>query len=343
MTKIQFTILCCVLAVGLSFCAKGEEEQVPKREKEQILMPQIVGEWWQVAGNPMDHKYATQRQEPVDFAVWQAADGTWQIWSCMRKTSAGGEEGKTRFFYRWEGQHLTDTDWKPMGIAMDGDPALGETPGGLQAPHVVKVGETYHMFYGDWVNICHATSEDGKEFTRVIQANGKTGMFNEGSDNGTRDVMLLLHNNLWYAYYTGRTEGTGKVWVRTTPDFENWSESTIVSFGGRVGTGTGASECPHVVSPGDDYFYLFKTQTYGRYDRANDDLRNRGVPQTSVYRSRDPMNFGVNDDEGYFLGTLVVAAPEVVLYEGQYYIFALNTGSLDGLRCARLDWVNKSN
>ena len=88
--------------------------------------PQIEGPWWQVAGNPMDHKYATAKQEPVDFALWQAADGTWQLWSCLRNTTAGGQGGLTRFFYRWEGKRLTDADWRPLGIAMEADPALGE-------------------------------------------------------------------------------------------------------------------------------------------------------------------------------------------------------------------------
>lgn len=315
-------------------------------KKKQAFMPQIEGKWWQVTDNPMDHKYATERQEPVDFAVWQAADGTWQMWSCFRKTTAGGEDGRTRFFYRWEGKHPTETDWKPMGIAMDADPSLGETPGGLQAPHVIKVGDIYHMFYGDWVNICHATSKDGKKFMRVIQENGKTGMFTEGPEAHTRDVMLLRHDNLWYAYYTARTEGTGKVltgqvFVRTTTDFKNWSESEIVSFGGQSGTGSGSSECPHVVKLGENDFYLFKTQTYGRYDREKDDIRNRGVPQTSVYHSKDPKMFGIDQDEEYFLGHLPVAAPEIVLYEGQYYIFALKQGSLEGMRCAKLKWVEK--
>ena len=77
---------------------------------ESILLPQIDGQWWHVAGNPMDNKYATERQESVDFAIWQAADGTWQLWSCIRSTTAGGKNGKTRFFYRWEGQNLTDTN-----------------------------------------------------------------------------------------------------------------------------------------------------------------------------------------------------------------------------------------
>ncbi len=335
---IKPVLLCFV--VLLCFACQSVEEEVA------MLMPEIDGEWWEVTGNPMDHIYATERQEPVDFAVWQADDGTWQMWSCFRKTTAGGESGKTRFFYRWEGRHPTDTAWKPLGLAMDADPELGETPGGLQAPHVVKIGDVYHMFYGDWVNICHAVSKDGKNFDRVIQENGKTGMFSEGPDAHTRDVMLLQHQGLWYAYYKGRTDHrgdglTGKVWVRTTTDFVTWSDSEIVSFGGQSGTGNGSSECPFVVKLGEEDFYLFKTQTYGPYDRENDDIRNRGVPQCSVYHSKNPKMFGIDQDEDYFLGHLPVAAPEIVLYEGQYYIFALKQGSLEGMRCAKLKWVEK--
>jgi len=46
----------------------------------QVLIPQIDGQWWQVAGSPMEHKYATRKQQPVDFVIWQVADGTWQLW-----------------------------------------------------------------------------------------------------------------------------------------------------------------------------------------------------------------------------------------------------------------------
>ncbi len=35
---------------------------------------------------------------PVDFAVWQVADGTWQMWSCFRKTTAGGRKAERGFF-----------------------------------------------------------------------------------------------------------------------------------------------------------------------------------------------------------------------------------------------------
>jgi len=324
-------LLSCILVLSVTTHAREK----PK----QVLIPQIDGKWWQVAGNPMDHRYATQRQEPVDFAIWQAADGTWQLWSCIRHTTAGGKNGKTRFFYRWEGQHLTDTNYKPMGIAMEADPSLGETPGGLQAPHVVKVGDTYHIFYGDWVNICHATSKDGKNFTRVIQENGKTGMFSEGLGNGTRDVMLVPHAGKWFAYYTAYPNRQGMVYVRTTRDFKNWSESKVVAFGGQAGTGPSSAECPYVVKLGPEDFYLFRTQTYGPHKRGR--IRNRGAPQTSVYHSNDPTTFGINQDEKYFVCSLPVAAPEIIYYRGQSYIAALNQGALDGIRIAKLKWVKK--
>src|SRR5262245_20831769 len=69
--------------------------------------PQIFGEWWQVAGDPDLGDLSNPKQQPVDFAVWQASDGTWQLWSCIRNTK---ETGRTRLFYRWEGAKLTDSN-----------------------------------------------------------------------------------------------------------------------------------------------------------------------------------------------------------------------------------------
>ncbi len=301
---------------------------------ESILVPQIEGEWWQVAGNPMDHKYATERQEPVDFAVWQAADGTWQLWSCIRSTTAGGKNGKTRFFYRWEGQNLTDTDWKPMGIAMDADPSVGETPGGLQAPHVIKIGKTYHMFYGDWVNICHATSKDGKNFTRVLGKNGKTGMFNEGDGEHARDPMILEVGNRHHCYYTAHSMRSpasnhrGVNYCRISTDLQNWGPSKIVAEGSVYGKGPYCAECPHVVYlPESKRYYLFNTQRYGRRQH------------TTVFRSAEALHFGINDNR-FEVTTLPVAAPETILYDGRYYIASLMP-SLEGIQIARLKWVKE--
>jgi len=301
---------------------------------EPILVPVIDGPWWQVADSPMDHKYATEKQQPVDFAVWQAADGTWQLWSCIRHTTAGGPQGNTRFFYRWEGKNLTDTHWKAMGIAMEGDPSLGEAPGGLQAPHVIKIDQTYHMFYGDWVNICRATSKDGKSFTRVIGKNGKTGMFHEGNGEHARDPMILKVGDRYHCYYTAHSirspakNHRGVNYCRISTDLQNWGPSTIVAEGSAYGKGPYCAECPHVVYlPESKHYYLFNTQRYGRRQHA------------TVFRSTDPLRFGINDNR-LEVATLSVAAPEIILYEGKYYIASLMP-SLKGIHIARLKWVIK--
>jgi hypothetical protein len=285
------------------------------------LMPFVDGDWWQVAGDPDLGKYTTADQQPVDFAVWQAADGTWQLWSCIRKTSCGG---KNRLFHGWEGKNITDANWQPMGIKMEADAKYGETPGGLQAPHVVKQGDTYCMLYGDWDNICLATGKDGKNFERYVLPSGKTGLFTEEPGANTRDVMALRIGDLWYAYYTAYPNRQGVDYCRTSPDLKRWSDSTPVAFGGRAGVSPYDAECPYVVKHKDNY-YLFRTQKYGKEAR------------TSVYCSDDPMNFGINQDRIYFVCELPVAAPEIVQIDGQDYVAAL-LPNLKGIQIAKLGW-----
>ena len=306
---------------------------------ESPAVPQIDGPWWSITGNPDLGKYTTERQEPVDFGVWQAADGTWQLWSCIRHTKAGE---RTRLFYRWETTDLTDADWTPKGISMEADPSLGETSGGLQAPYVFNECGTYFMFYGGWDRICLATSKDGKEFTRVKNDKGQPDLFT-GPYRNSRDAMVLIENGLYYCYYTGHTAPDKSLMVngqrvvqpfhcavfcRTSADKQNWSEPFIVSAGGSPASKDrwygGDSECPFVLKR-NGYYYLFRNQQYGA---AN---------LNTQYASRDPHNFGVDHDR-FMIGTLPVAAPEIVTHEGQDYIVALKT-TLDGIRMARLKWV----
>ena len=129
----------------------------------------------------------------------------------------------------------------------------------------------------------------------------------------------------WHCYYTAYPNKEGAVYCRTSADLAVWSESKKVAFGGAAGTNPYSAECPFVVHrPQEKRYYLFRTQRYG----AN--------AQTTVYASPDPLDFGVNDDR-YRLGTLPVAAPEIVEHEGQTYIASL-LPSLKGIRLARLAW-----
>ena len=101
----------------------------------------------------------------------------------------------------------------------------------------------------------------------------------------------------------------------------------MVSAGGTpatLGAWFGAdAECPFVVQR-DEMFYLFRNQFYGA-----------GSLNTQ-YASPNPLDFGVGDDRCR-IGTLPVAAPELIRSGDRWYIAALNPG-LDGIRIARLDW-----
>jgi hypothetical protein len=284
----------------------------------------VLTEFWHIAGNPNLGAYDNgMSQQPVDFGIWQAVDGTWQLWSCIRNTNVGGN---TRLFYRWEAPAINTANWRDVGIAMVADTTVGETAGGLQAPHVVRVGDTWHMVYGDWDDICHATSTDGKNFQRVVQPTGMTAMFGEGPGMSTRDPMLFVAGqNDYRVYYTA---GEGADYARVSTDLMNWSAPGIVARGGQAGLGSTAAECPFVVQPvaGGDYF-LFRTQRYG------------ADAQTSVYRSPNPFDFGIDHDQ-YLIGTLPIAAPEIVHYGGQWFIAALRP-DLQGIDLALLKWQHE--
>ena len=286
-------------------------------------IPVIAGPWRSIAGNPNLGAFTRTNQQPVDFAIWQAADGTWQLVSCIRHTGCGGH---TRLLYRWEGESLEARGWTPKGIFMQAKPEFGEQVGGLQAPHVVRVGPTFFMAYGDWVSICFATGTDGKTFKRMIQPGGQTGVFSEGPKANTRDAMLIRIGAKWHCYYTGYTQEHGYVYCRTASALDDyqWDPSCVVAYGGKPGNNKYSSECPHVVELTGGEFYLFRTQRYGRN------------AQTSVYHSRNPFYFGIDDDRG-FVCTLPVAAPEIIRHEGKFYIAALKP-ELNGIQIAPLEW-----
>jgi hypothetical protein len=69
------------------------------RADDAPLLPKLDDRWWTIANSPDLGELTSDKQQPVDSAVWQAADGSWQLWSCVRGMK---ERGKTRLFYRWD-------------------------------------------------------------------------------------------------------------------------------------------------------------------------------------------------------------------------------------------------
>lgn len=296
-------------------------------------IPVIDSEWWNITKNPDLGNYTSPKQEPVDFGIWQAADGSWQLWSCIRGTRIGGY---TRLFFCWEGKNITDTNWEPKGIAMVADTSMGEAAGGLQAPFVLKEQNTYYMFYGDWNRICLAKSSDGKHFERVLHKDHSPALFS-GPMANTRDPMVIKLHNTYYCYYSVHLAKDdpaetikSAIFCRTSKDLKNWSEPVIVSAGGSAAKQTswygGASECPFVVKI-DDQYVLFRNQNYGVH----------GL--NTQYSSPNPLDFGFDNDR-FQVGQLPVAAPEIITVNGQYYIVALKP-ALDGMRIARLKFIKE--
>jgi len=332
-------IIASIFLLAMIFLQTNEYAIAQEKGKKIILVPKIDSEWWSVAINPDLGKYNTEKQQPVDFGIWQAEDGSWQLWSCIRGSNFPGTDYTTRFFYGWEGQSLTSKDWKPQGIKWVADPLLGETPGGMQAPFVLKEGNVYYLFYGDWRRICLATSMDGKNFKRVLGGNGEPDLFSEEhkhlnheifDSSHARDPMVLKRGNTYYCYYTSNmTDPVNDGWgfCRISLNLKDWSESVIVShtlpFKGN--SPRYSDECPFVLFlPENSLYYLFVTQMYGKNS------------QTTVYASVNPLYFGI-DDERNIVCTLPVAAPEIIFKDGQYYIATLNP-ELNGINIAKLKW-----
>lgn len=291
-----------------------------------------------IAGVPvLGSAFDSPTQQPVDFAIWPAADGTWQLWSCIRGTK---EEGNTRLFHRWEGAKITDASWTPKGIAMragrltpDGTPndgawdaSFGEVKGGLQAPYVWRDGDVWHMIYGTWGNLGEQTSTDGKTFTRVRRAGNDVDLFAPASD-GKRDPMMLPIAGTNHLYFTANSS----VLLATSTDGKSYSTPKIVASGGKAGTGGSAAECPFVVHRDDGFYYLFRTSS----EHAPAGNYQPGV-MTYVYASTDPTDFGVDDDR-HLIAELPIAAPEIHAVDGVDYIAHL-LASVQGIEVCDLTW-----
>ncbi|MCL4795272.1 MAG: family 43 glycosylhydrolase [Bryobacteraceae bacterium] len=293
-------------------------------------VPRIAGDWVPIAGVPDLGRLATPKQEVVDFAIWEALDGSRQAWSCIRHTA---EPGATRLFHRWEGRSPIEPGWEAMGIAMRADPAFGERQGSLQAPHVLKIEGKYWMFYSSGGRTFAALSEDGKTFARHQVEPGRFGLFERfatGEENvvggGGRDIMMFRDSRRWIAYYTANPGNIGRVYARTSSDLKKWDQPRIVSWGGESGDNFYSAECPFVYRlPGTPWYFLFRTQVY------------RNTPMTRAYRSRDPFDFGLNDDR-HLVARLPVAAPELFHFQGRLYLACLMP-DLKGLRTAPLDFA----
>jgi beta-fructofuranosidase len=215
--------------------------------------------------------------------------------------------------------------WDQKGVVARASTEWGEQKDGsietIQAPFFKKVDDRYICFYNS-AGIRVMLSEDGANYTRQPFKDEGNLLYEQGG----RDVMVMGDEGTYYAYSTIATVARdgwlrGFVNVRTSKNLIQWSDYTIVSEGGRAGNGPVSAESPFVQKY-EGYYYLFRSSSI--------------TGTTFVYRSKDPYNFGVNNDDK-LITELPVWAPEILFEDGQWYISDI--ADFRGVMLANLTWA----
>lgn len=320
------------------------------------LRPVLDGEFWPIGatpelpdelmpdGQPSDGMVERPAHECVDHHIFQSTDGAWHLWGCVRKTAVG------RILCHWEAQHLTQSPWRQTGEIIRTDRVAGEClneVGGkefLQSPFVVQYAGVFFMFYGGHstgmdargnpvprgdprtaCQMCLMTSEDGRRWTRHRDDRGYSRLFVGPGE--TRDPCVIKIDGVWHIYHAGYHDedpNEAGFYARTSTDLIHWSDWRLVHQDRRYGPGRWNTECPHVVFRGG-YHYLFRTEDYAS-------------AKTHVFRSENPLDFGIGDASDMYVGTIPVAAPEIIVGpDGAEYITS-NHDLRWGTRLCRLRW-----
>jgi glutamine amidotransferase-like uncharacterized protein len=297
---------------------------VVAKANEPLLIPAVVGDWTLLAKSPDMKELSSGEQRCVEASLWQASDGSWQLMGCISGTK---EQGHHRVFHQWQAMGLTET-FAPKGVALRADIGLGEAPGGLRGPTVIRDGELYRMFYSDHARICMAESTDGKSFTRSTLVNGQPAAFAEPATAIARDPWLLRHGDEWLAYYAQDPKGAEGIYCRKSTDLKTWTSAQVVASVPPVKGFANTAGNPCVVEPTPGNYYLFRTVSAGR------------SASTYVYQSHDPMDFGKPNENGdalHLVTKLPLAGLEVIHHAGQWYVLALRS-DFQGYQIAKLEW-----
>ena len=317
------------------------------------LKPVLHGDWWLIGPSPdlrgilpgaekwlSDWEAGAKKEEhnaPVDHHLMQDPLGTWHLWGCVRATAVG------RILYHWKTDNILDTPWESTGEIIRVDRGLGESVRGkeecIQSPYFLKVDDTYHMFYGGGstedasetrknAQMCLMSSTDGVNWSRYRNESGTRRLF--AGPGPTRDPCVIKIGDLWHLYYAGARENDVNrpaFWCRTSEDLLIWSEPIMVHEDAQYGSQRWDTECPHVVYR-NGFYYLFRTV---EYNSAN----------THVFRSEDPLDFGVGDASDKHVCRFPVGAPELYSIADEEYVTSNHNPPL-GTQMCRMKWVEQS-
>ncbi|WP_130345592.1 glycosyl hydrolase family 32 [Herbihabitans rhizosphaerae] len=275
-----------------------------------------------VGARPFTHLYdpSVGEREPWyinDHTFIRDDAGTWHMFGITHAEPANDDDEDT--FAHATAPSLQGP-WTKQPPALHVDPAYGETH--LWAPHVIKHGSTYYMFYNGGgpdatkYAISLATSTDLRTWTR--RPGGP--LFRDGAV--ARDPYVVRIGERWVMYYTATSAPTGGnhvVAYRTSTDLINWSDRAIAFTDPTSGFGAGNTESPFVVY-GNGAWHLF--------------LGPRGgYAGTDVFRSADPFHFSLDQLSGHVFSH----AAEVISDGGQWWVSHAGWGQR-GVWLAPLDF-----
>lgn len=294
------------------------------RATDTPAVPRIAGDWWKIAAPPELGKHHKPGLQAVDFTIFQAADGSWQLISCIRGTA---HPGGGRLLYRWESSDLTKPNWTPKGIFWTADPAVGQREGMIQAPHCIRENGKYYLFYNSGGAYC-LISDDGKTFRHHRTATGELKFFDM-----PRDVMLFdnrTRDGLWYAFFTDIVPGmylqrkTHTISFRTAKVLEGpWSDRKT-DIGVVSPTPADAYTFVFAESP----FVLFRDGWYYRLEQLNV-IVSRSI---SEWPNSILATLGKGDPRAYL-------APEIIQDGARQYIAGYRYSKGEGGIClTRLEW-----
>lgn len=103
--------------------------------------------------------------------------------------------------------------------------------GSVANPCVIKVGDTYKMWYDGWggghlqVRIGYTTSTNGRLWTRhssnAVLDHGESGSWNQV---GVYSPVVVLNGNTYHMWYTGYDGNEWRIGYATSPDGITWTE-----------------------------------------------------------------------------------------------------------------------
>lgn len=296
----------------------------PTGPADRLPVPRIDGDWWRIAAPPTLEQWHRPGVETVDFTVYQAQDGTWQLVACLRGTA---HPGAGRLFYRWEAGEITARDWRPQGIFRTTSAELGQPAGLLQAPHCVIDRGRWWMFHN--ADGAYAlVSDDGKGFRQALARDRQPVFFAMG-----RDVMMFdnrARDGLWYAFFTDITPGrnlerkSNTIAFRTAPDLPGPWSADRTEIG--VSTPFRGPGDPYPFAEAESPFVVYRDGRYYRWE------------QMWVFASRDlarwpdePVAKLTPDQRDYL-------APEIVGTPAGDFIAAYREYGRQGIWMAKLAW-----